>query len=470
MTMENTVVWGFCGSDGREIVNELRASLNVTDWFSDQEGSADIWSLLQGKIPPIKCNADAVQSFGDFYQQHFQIYSVMIIRRGLNFSNFHELTNEFALTYYYFYELLRGKKTRLVIFSNIPHEGAEYVLYQLARIFDIKTLMCYQNIFPNQFFLTTSIDDFGRFQTIPPIFENREIVLEPGYKQKVIYMQDVERQQAAQQKGGLALRYFRIVNGCKKTKSILAKIFSVFIKSGQLNAVSIAQKLANRNQQAKYEKQIRLHAVDRKILKHLLSTSKHLVYFPLHLQPELTTSAIGGVFQDQLYAIETLRALFGAEWVILVKENPKQNYFQRDEKFFERLARIPGVYWVDKLFPSVEIIEKTALTATISGTAGWESIKGGGKCLAFGQAWYASLPNCLTYHPKLSRSELDAFLAEVETFDALRQSFDLLACKAGVGVVDSGYNGLVSGYNSKSNAINVTQSLMAVIDHPETVW
>ncbi|OIQ97561.1 hypothetical protein GALL_204450 [mine drainage metagenome] len=468
--MENTIVWGFCGSDGREIVNELRASLNVTDWFSDQEGSAEIWSLLQGKIPSAKCNVDAVQSFGDFYQKHFQTYSVMIIRRGLNFSNFHELTNEFALTYYYFYELLRGKNIKLVIFSNIPHEGAEYVLYQLARIFEIKTLMCYQNIFPNQFFLTTSIGDFGCFQTIPPIFENRDIVLESGYTQKVIYMQDVERQQAAQQKGGLALRYFRIVSNVKKNGLLLAKILNLFIKSGQLNAVSFAQKLANRNRQATYKKQNIQYAVDRKVLKQLLSTSKHLVYFPLHLQPELTTSAIGGVFQDQLYALETLRALFGEEWVILVKENPKQNYFQRDELFFERLARIPGVYWVDKLFPSVEIIEKAALTATITGTAGWESIKGGGKCLVFGHAWYATLANCLTYHPKLSQSELADFLAKVTTFAELSHSFDQLARKAGVGVVDKEYNGLVSGYDAKSNALNVASSLMAVINHPATVW
>jgi hypothetical protein len=468
--MENTIVWGFCGSEGREIVYELRASLNVTDWFSDQDGSAELWSLLQGEIPPVKFNADAVQSFGDFYHQNFQTYSVMIIRRGLKFSNFHELTNEFALTYYYFYELLRDNKTRLVIFENIPHEGVEYILYKLARMFNIKTLMCYQSIFPNQFFLTTSIDDFGHFETIPPIFENSEFVLEPGYKQKVIYMRDIDRLQAVQQKGGLALRYFHIVNGCKKTKSILSKIFHVFINPGQLNAVRIAQKLVNLNQQQIYEKKICKYAVDKKNLKHLLNTSKHLVYFPLHLQPELTTSAFGGIFQDQLYAIETLRALLGNEWVILVKENPKQSYFQRDELFFERLAQIPSVYLVDKLFPSVEIIEKAALTSTISGTAGWESIKGGGKCLVFGQAWYASLPNCINYHPKLTRSELNAFLTEGDKFDALKQSFDLLACKTGVGVINPAYSGLVSGYNSKSNAANVAKSLMAVIDHPEAVW
>lgn len=32
--------------------------------------------------------------------------------------------------------------------------------------------------------------------------------------------------------------------------------------------------------------------------------NKKYVYFPLHLQPEMTTDAIGGIYRDQILAIE----------------------------------------------------------------------------------------------------------------------------------------------------------------------
>ena len=67
------------------------------------------------------------------------------------------------------------------------------------------------------------------------------------------------------------------------------------------------------------------------------------MYFALQLQPEMTTSALGGPFKDQALAIETLARLLPPGVRILVKENPKQGAYQRGPMFFHRLARIPGV-------------------------------------------------------------------------------------------------------------------------------
>ena len=248
----------------------------------------------------------------------------------------------------------------------------------------------------------------------------------------------------------------------------MAKI--ILVKPRNLNINRIARLFDVRTRQACYEKNIDLRKIDRVVLKELLSTSKNLVYFPLHYQPELTTALLGGIFQDQMYAIEILRSLLSDEWIILVKENPKQDFFQRDELFFKRLSNIKGVHLIDKLFPTIDIIENVTFTATITGTAGWETIKGGDKCLVFGQAWYASLENCLTYHSALTYSELANFLGETKSHEKFRQSFDNFLHKVGTGIVDPDYSELVGAYTDKQNAINVARSLMAVIENPGTIW
>ena len=475
MKIKSVIVWGFCESSGLEIVNKLRSAINISEWISDQEGSSDIYSLLLGRVPLVERNVKAVQIFSDFYQKNFPLYCVIINRRGLHYANLHELISEFTLDYYYFYQLITEKKPQLIIFSNLPHEGPDYILYEVAKILGVKTLMCYQSLFPNKLFMTTSIADFGYFETIPAIFKNQKMVLDKGHKQKNVAFQEVEKLQAIERKSWFKQLIYKCLWTFKKQTILIKRVFVLLAKillgkPHNLNINTIVQRLDLRARQASYEENIDLRKIDRVLLRELLSTSKHLVYFPLHYQPELTTATLGGVFQDQIYALETLRSLLGDKWIILVKENPKQGFFQRDELFFKRLSNIKGVHLIDKLFPSIEIIENVTFTATITGTSGWETIKEGGKCLIFGQAWYASLENCLTYNSEFTYAELLDFLGKEITYEAFQQSFESLLCKVGTGVVDPYYFELIEPYTEKQNAINVANSIMAVIENSLTVW
>ena len=44
--MLKTYIWGFCGLEGKFILDELRRHINVVDWISDQEGAHNIWDFL----------------------------------------------------------------------------------------------------------------------------------------------------------------------------------------------------------------------------------------------------------------------------------------------------------------------------------------------------------------------------------------------------------------------------------------
>ncbi len=128
--------------------------------------------------------------------------------------------------------------------------------------------------------------------------------------------------------------------------------------------------------------------------------SKQFMYFPLHYQPERTTSPQGGIFHQQILVAETLASALPEGWQLVIKEHPSQWWLRSKERYssvryrgyYERLARIPGVRIVPIGTSSFELTEKSRAVAAITGTAGWESLLKGKCPLVFGYPWYRDCP------------------------------------------------------------------------------
>jgi hypothetical protein len=222
--------------------------------------------------------------------------------------------------------------------------------------------------------------------------------------------------------------------------------------------------------QKTYRHQMRIHALNIESVDSLIERHERIAYFPLHLQPELTTSTFGGVFQDQLYAIELLSSLLGEDWLILVKENPKQTYFQRRRLFFTRMRGLQNVRLVPSGYSTYKLMRRARFVTTVSGTACWEAIKGGKKCLIFGKAWFSSLPGVYTYNDGLDfRTFLESTEHELR-FEDLHEAFRGLMNRAGSGVVDRDYACLVPNFNAATNARKVVNSIAEAVRSPNTVW
>jgi len=124
------------------------------------------------------------------------------------------------------------------------------------------------------------------------------------------------------------------------------------------------------------------------------------VYMPLSFQPERTTSPQGGVYHDQILAVETLSAALPAGWEIFVKEHPSQWWLRSKERYssaryrgyYERLARIPHVRLVPITSDTFELTEHSKTVAVITGTAGWEALLRGKCPLVFGIPWWRDCP------------------------------------------------------------------------------
>lgn len=338
-----------------------------------------------------------------------------------------------------FTRLLVGKNVDCVFFQNLPHEGFEYVLYLVARALRIDTVLAYQSVLPNRFFYCRTLEDFGHFDSASSRDEPRRYILERKFEKELFYVDQSNTKSNARLTDVLS----QWANRCKL--NVRAFCQRVKEKSGYY-------RLKNRDGDGKkhhhdpgreYERLISLHS------KQNVDFSKPYVYFPLHLQPELTTSAIGDKYTDQLLALERLRSFVPSDWWIYVKENPKQTHKQRDPAFFERLCALRNTILVDRRVNTYDLLEHSQFCSTITGTVGWEAITGGKSVLVFGRPWYLRLPG--VFH--IDRAPDARTIANARyTHSHLQMEFDKLYSLSRDGLVDIAYQRSINRFDTEKNS------------------
>ena len=162
---------------------------------------------------------------------------------------------------------------------------------------------------------------------------------------------------------------------------------------------------------------------------------KPFVYFPLSFQPERTTSPQGGVYHDQILAVETLACALPPGWRIYVKEHPSQWWVRgktrysstRYRGYYERIARISRVTLVPSATSSFELIRRARAIATVTGTAGGEALLQGKRPLIFGLPWYRDCPGLFVVR---SSEECKAAFSELQKNGSVAGSEILAFLKA----------------------------------------
>lgn len=120
--------------------------------------------------------------------------------------------------------------------------------------------------------------------------------------------------------------------------------------------------------------------------------SKKYVFFPLHLQPEATTSPMGDVFNHQELAIEILSHALPPDWLIYVKDYDEQTAQGRTIDFYRNLLKLPNVRLIERTAPAFDLVRDCQAVATITGTAGWEGVMRDKPVLLFGHCLYQFAP------------------------------------------------------------------------------
>lgn len=111
------------------------------------------------------------------------------------------------------------------------------------------------------------------------------------------------------------------------------------------------------------------------------------VLFPLHFQPEISISFYGKWYNNQLNLIENVVRSLPLDCKLYVKEH-SYGYGNRSLNFYKEIKKYPQIRLIKPQTNNLELIKKSSLVITITGTSGWEAIVFQKPTIVFGDVFY----------------------------------------------------------------------------------
>lgn len=448
----NTVLWGFSDPRMYPAILQLQDEkhIEIKAWIGDTFAcpycTHNAWEIMKEQVPFVEYATIDENVYDKIFSHIYQFMDMYSRGFDAGDKTIHDYLNMFNMSVNFFYQLLVKNRVHVVMFNNIPHDGTDFVLYQVAKELGIKTILFYQSLFPNKFFFVYDLLDFGKFFDIQPFIQTDIVHVSNKYEKEIFYM-----------KKNPYMRMIKQEDICKWKKSIdkipskIRQLPQRILRWPRKQLIN----LLNYDDKIKYKRNNNRYAITK------INTDTPFVYFGLHLQPELTTSALGGKYVDQILAVEKLRQMLPEHWNIYVKENPKQTEVMRSTFFYDRLKRIKNTYLVSKDVDTYFLLKESIFPATITGTLGWEAVTGGKNVLVFGNPWYKTLPGVFSYRSDL---DLDEILNYKINHKELEEKLSKLVAKMADGVIDLSYISIVENFTNEENQKCIANSLKSVLN------
>lgn len=344
------------------------------------------------------------------------------------------------------------------LFFSVPHLAYDTILYQMAKALGIATTILSPALFPDRFFSMSDVADMGDFPADPLAAPH---AMEPGTRPDLFYMRGIK--QEAEAAGRLTPRALAQLVAFLALKRPLRALNPVYVWRMAQHMQRVYGAFPKwRDPFARFFHEDALDYFD-----HLagfetqeVDLSGDYVYFPLQLQPELTTAALGGRFRDQAYAIECLARILPPGVRILVKENPKQGAYMRGPMFFHRLRRIPSVTFLPSWANTHALTDGARFVATVTGTVGWEAIRTGKPALVFGKSWFRKLPGVVEWHDGIGYDQIAATRVD---HAELERAVGALLARCHPGVLTRHFKAIVPGFDPEANAGRTARAVLDLI-------
>lgn len=98
---------------------------------------------------------------------------------------------------------------------------------------------------------------------------------------------------------------------------------------------------------------------------------RHVVYFALQSEPEITTYHYAPYWSDQLHIIREISLSLPTNCVLAVKEHPYQ-IGKRDSAYYTTIAALPNVIFVHPDYPGIDLIRQAKVIVSTSGSSTYQ--------------------------------------------------------------------------------------------------
>jgi len=450
----------------------------------------DYTDALAG-IPAPEVDVSSFRPLGTDLIHPLSLYesSVLSMMTRIDFDNldFSEKQYRYYQYVWYWYNVLSILKPDIVIFRDVPHVAYNTVLYYIAKQLGIKTVIfrkfsciMYRVVYQHDLFDYKEIREEYQRLKLAKIGEQdvdnslkdfynglNYIHTEKGFSKQYMAISRFAGKEKAVE---VFPKFDRVLKNIKNYTffstffNYLRLLFHRFEicsinKKTELGLTIKWRNFWHARVRARFRKEYESLQVNN------VDFSRPYIYMPLHRQPEGSTNPMGGIFDNQILAIDLLAATLPEGWLLYVKEHPTQWRFPlahlgRYNNYYRLINRHKNIRLISTAVSGFDLIDHSKAVATITGTAGFEAIMRGKPALIFGFPSYrdcegvlqvSNFNDCLEAVKKV----YDGYIPDKMNVLRFMQAAKNMNVNAYINI----YHGRNSGLSYEQNIKNLTDGL-----------
>lgn len=293
-------------------------------------------------------------------------------------------------------KFLDEEKPDAIVFSVVGSLSA-LLFYEIAKKREIKTLVLHCARVGVKHTLSENYKNFSYVNNLFNKIQNNEVSFPEHYQTVIKYLEKLR--QKSKPYRSLDLPEFKPINRRRQFSFLLPKklLWSIYWR-----LTIIFQYLKNpyRDDYSNLNPFLEIwDNLKRKIrvligfndLYDEIKTGENFAFFPLHLEPEITTLLYAPFYKDQLWVIKQAARSLPLNFKLYVKEHPAM-YGYRPRRFYKELKKIPNLKLLKPEVDTFSLVQNAKLILTISGTSGWEAVQLKKPVIIFSDIFYGQLP------------------------------------------------------------------------------
>jgi len=334
-----------------------------------------------------------------------------------------------VLLYKYFVQywmtIINKLEPKYIIFEEEPHQANEYILYKVAKLMHIKTIMFTRTTIGKRMYPVNEFEEGSKIiqtEYKKALNDKNNIVLSNEMKKYLETIQGNYNEAISLHLYDQVDNVHSLLKNENKVFKILKNIFTLrlslkkvktqigFLFDFNSNHFKSDQKQyfkSFKNSNLSYFEHVYFKSKSiikkqflkryyNKISENIIDFSIPYVFSAIHYQPEKTTCPLGGDFDDQLYMIELLSKTLPKGWMLYVKEHPSQfvtSYARygehfRSYNFYQKILKLKNVKLVSIETDTFKLIDNARAVSTVTSTSAWESVIRGIPSIVFGYSWF----------------------------------------------------------------------------------